>query len=73
MLFRDSIFRSIFNEDSDSSVVIRTVMSPRPCGNPLPPSVSDLTLFTVFMSLVTNVVITDDIIAVIFPRWRAKT
>ena len=37
------------------------------------PSVSDLTLFTVFMSLVTNVVNTDDIIAVIFPRWRAKT
>ena len=37
------------------------------------PSVSDLTLFTVFMLLVTNVVNTDDIIAVIFPRWSAKT
>ena len=28
---------------------------------------------TVFMSLVTNVVNTDNIIAAIFPRWRAKT
>ncbi len=37
------------------------------------PSVSDLTLFTVLMSLVTNIVNTDYIIAVIFPRWRGKT
>ena len=32
------------------------------------PSVCELALFTLFMSLVSNVVNTDDIIQVIFPR-----
>ncbi len=34
------------------------------------PSACALTLFNLFMSLVSNVVNTDDIIEVIFPRWR---
>ncbi len=37
------------------------------------PSVSDLTLVTLFMSLVSNVVNTDNIIQDIFPRWRTQT
>ena len=31
---------------------------------------ANITLFTLFMSLVSSVANTDDIIQVIFPRWR---